>query len=69
MGAMTSMGAVRPLTVLDEDGRMRRDLVAAIRRKEIGPRVREMDEHGVFDKARLKQIFDVGRMGLELPDG
>ena len=68
MGAMTNMGAVRPLTVLDEDERMLRDMVAGFSRKEIGPRVREMDENGVFDKALLKQIFDLGLMGIEIPE-
>jgi butyryl-CoA dehydrogenase/short/branched chain acyl-CoA dehydrogenase len=68
MGAMTSMGAVRPLTALDEDERMLRDMAAGFSRKEIGPRVREMDEKGVFDKALLKQMFDLGLMGIEIPE-
>jgi butyryl-CoA dehydrogenase/short/branched chain acyl-CoA dehydrogenase len=68
MGAMTSMGAVRPLTVLDEDERMLRDMVAGFSRNEIGPRVREMDEKGVFDKALLKLIFELGLMGIEIPE-
>lgn len=68
MGAMTSMGAVRPLTVLDEDERMLRDMVAEFSRKEIGPKVREMDEKGAFDKTLLKQMFDLGLMGIEIPE-
>ena len=68
MGAMTSTGAVRPLTVLDEDEQMLRDMAAGFSRNEIGPKVREMDEKGVFDKALLKQIFDLGLMGIEIPE-
>ncbi|MBA3974621.1 MAG: acyl-CoA dehydrogenase [Candidatus Solibacter sp.] len=68
MGAMTNMGAVRPLTVLDEDERMLRDMVAGFSRNEIGPRVREMDEKGVFDKALLRQMFELGLMGIEIPE-
>lgn len=68
MGAMTSMGAVRPLTVMDDDERMLRDMVAGFSRKEIGPKVREMDEQGVFDKALMKQIFELGLMGIEIPE-
>lgn len=68
MGAMTSMGAVRPLTALDEDDLMVRDMAAGFSRNEIGPKVREMDEKGVFDKALLKQIFELGLMGIEIPE-
>lgn len=68
MGAMTTMGAVRPLTVLDEDERMLRDMAAGFSRDEIGPRVREMDEKGSFDTALLKRIFELGLMGIEIPE-
>ncbi|MBE0657496.1 MAG: acyl-CoA dehydrogenase family protein [Bryobacteraceae bacterium] len=68
MGAMTSMGTVRPLTALDEDEQMLRDMAAGFSRNEIGPKVREMDENGVFDKALLKQMFDLGLMGIEIPE-
>ncbi len=68
MGAMTNMGTVRPLTVLDEDERMLRDMVAEFARNEIGPKVRRMDEEGVFDRSLLKQMFELGLMGVEIPE-
>jgi len=69
MGAMTNMGAVRPLTVLDEDESMLRGMVADFAKNEIGPKVRRMDEEGVFDKGLLKQMFELGLMGVEIPEG
>ncbi len=68
MGAMTNMGAVRPLTVLDEDESMLRGMVADFAKNEIGPKVRRMDEEGVFDKGLLKQMFELGLMGVEIPE-
>ncbi len=68
MGAMTNMGAVRPLTVLDEDETMLRGMVADFAKNEIGPKVRRMDEEGVFDKGLLKQMFELGLMGVEIPE-
>ena len=59
---------VRPLTALSEEERMFRDTVRKFAREQIGPHVREMDEKGVFRKDLLKQIFDVGLMGIEIPE-
>ena len=68
MGAMTNMGTVRPLTVLDEDESMLRGMVADFAKNEIGPNVRRMDNEGVFDKGLLKQMFELGLMGIEIPE-
>ena len=59
---------VRPLTALSEEERMFRDTVRKFAREQIGPHVREMDEKGVFRKDLLKQIFDLGLMGIEIPE-
>jgi butyryl-CoA dehydrogenase/short/branched chain acyl-CoA dehydrogenase len=68
MGAMTNMGAVRPLTVLDDDESMLRGMVADFAKNEIGPNVRRMDDEGVFDKGLLRQMFELGLMGVEIPE-
>ncbi len=68
MGAMTNMGTVRPLTVLDEDENMLRGMVADFARRELGPKVRRMDEEGVFDEGLLRQMFELGLMGIEIPE-
>jgi butyryl-CoA dehydrogenase/short/branched chain acyl-CoA dehydrogenase len=37
-------------------------------REEIGPHVREMDEAGVFRQDLLTKLFDLGVMGIEVPE-
>jgi alkylation response protein AidB-like acyl-CoA dehydrogenase len=59
---------VRPLTQLTQEELMFRDSVRKFAREEIGPHVREMDEAGVFRKDVLKKLFDMGLMGIEVPE-
>ncbi len=61
-------GVARPLTVLSEEERMFRDMVRRFAKEQVGPHVREMDEAGVFRKDILKKLFDVGLMGIEIPE-
>ena len=37
-------------------------------RKEIGPHVREMDEAGVFKKDIIQKFFEMGLMGIDIPE-
>jgi alkylation response protein AidB-like acyl-CoA dehydrogenase len=62
-----SAGAA-PLTQLDEDERLFRDTVRTFAQKEIAPLVRAMDEAAVLNKDLLRQLFDLGLMGLEIPE-
>jgi butyryl-CoA dehydrogenase/short/branched chain acyl-CoA dehydrogenase len=59
---------VRPLTVLGEEEKMFQQAVRRFAREEIAPRVREMDEAGLFRKDLLKQFFELGLMGIEVPE-
>ena len=63
---LTTPGDAGPLTVLNEDERMFREVVREFSRNEIGPRVREMDQAGVFDGPLLGQMFSMGLMGIEI---
>lgn len=65
---LTSTDMTRPLTDFNEDEAMFRDAVREFARNEIGPKARAMDEAGLFDKALLKQIFEMGLMGIEIPE-
>lgn len=47
---------------------MFRDSVLQFAREEIGPYVREMDEAGAFRPDLLKKLFDLGLMGIEVPE-
>src|SRR5437868_1178427 len=64
----TSQGAGAPLTVLSEEEVMFRDVVRKFARERIGPHVRQMDEAGVFRKDLLHEMFELGLMGIEIPE-
>ncbi len=57
-----------PLTIYSEDENMFRASVREFAEGEIRPRVEEMDEHGKFDPALLKHLFDLGLMCIETPE-
>ncbi len=57
-----------PLTALSEEDRMFRDAVRKFAREEIRPFVREMDEAAVFRKDIIRQFFQMGLMGIEIPE-
>ena len=57
-----------PLTALTEDEKMFQSTVRKFAREEIRPYVREMDEAGVFRKDIIKQFFEMGLMGIEIPE-
>jgi short-chain 2-methylacyl-CoA dehydrogenase len=58
----------RPLTHLSEEELMFQSSVRQFAREQIGPHVRAMDEAGVFRKDLLKQLFELGLMGIEVPE-
>jgi alkylation response protein AidB-like acyl-CoA dehydrogenase len=58
-----------PLTRLSEDERLFRDSVYEFADREVRPFVREMDEHAKLRPELLRQLFDLGVMGIEIPEG
>jgi alkylation response protein AidB-like acyl-CoA dehydrogenase len=60
--------ASRALTTFDEDERLFRDSVLEFARGEIAPLVREMDEHTTFPRPLIDKLFDLGVMGIEVPE-
>src|SRR5260370_40328062 len=60
--------AAAPLTVLSEEESMFRDVVRKFARERIRPHVREMDEAGLFRKDLLREMFELGLMGIEIPE-
>src|SRR5450631_3088212 len=57
-----------PLTALSEDEQLFQSTVRKFAREQIRPFVREMDEAGVFRKDIIKQFFEMGLMGIEIPE-
>src|SRR6202140_3277063 len=60
--------APKPLTWLTEDERLFQTTVRRFAREQIRPYVREMDEAGVFRKDIISQFFEMGLMGIEIPE-
>ena len=57
-----------PLTSLTEDELLFRDNVRQFAEEKLRPLVREMDEKQVFDHALIEQFFQLGLMGIEIPE-
>src|SRR6267142_1161148 len=57
-----------PLTQLSEEEKLFQSTVRRFAREQIGPHVREMDEAALFRKDILRQFFELGLMGIEIPE-
>ncbi len=57
-----------PLTVLSEEEMMFRDMVRSFARNEIAPRVMKMDEAQTMDPELIQKCFELGLMGIEVPE-
>jgi alkylation response protein AidB-like acyl-CoA dehydrogenase len=57
-----------PLTTLTEDEILFRDNIRQFADEKIRPHVKEMDEKGVFEKELLHDFFQLGLMGIEIPE-
>jgi alkylation response protein AidB-like acyl-CoA dehydrogenase len=60
--------APAPVTTLTDDEQLFRDNVRQFAEDKIRPLVKEMDEEGVFEKDLLHQFFQLGLMGIEIPE-
>ncbi|MBA2301714.1 MAG: acyl-CoA dehydrogenase family protein [Acidobacteria bacterium] len=58
----------QPLTVLAEDEQIFRDSVRGFANARVRPLVREMDEHAKIPKGLVTQLFELGVMGIEIPE-
>ncbi|MFI5244646.1 MAG: acyl-CoA dehydrogenase [Gemmatimonadales bacterium] len=56
------------LTGLSEDERLFRDSVFEFADREIRPLTREMDEHTKIPQELISKLFDLGIMGIEVPE-
>src|SRR6202140_5011881 len=57
-----------PLTTLSEDETLFRDNIRQFADDKIRPLVREMDEKGIFNKDLIQEFFQLGLMGIEIPE-
>jgi alkylation response protein AidB-like acyl-CoA dehydrogenase len=56
------------LTSLTEDEIMFRDAIRDFAQNEIAPRVQAMDEAGQYDAELIPKLFEMGLMGVEIPE-
>lgn len=68
MGPVPTPETPRPLTHLTEEEQLFRGAVRKFAREEVAPWAREMDEAGVFRKDLIRQFFELGLMGIEIPE-
>lgn len=57
-----------PLTQLTEDEQMLRDAASDFAESSIRPRVEEMDEKAKLDPDLIQEFFEMGLMGIEVPE-
>ena len=57
-----------PLTNLSEDEILFRDNVRQFAEEKLRPLVKEMDEKGIFDQGLVQDFFQLGLMGIEIPE-
>jgi len=62
------LGNSTPLTTLTEDELLFRNSVRQFADDKIRPLAKEMDEKAVFDHGLLDQFFQLGLMGIEIPE-
>src|SRR5262245_8112528 len=66
---MTTSADARPaLTALSEDERLLRASVREFAEGSVRPLVREMDEQAKIPRALIDQLFELGVMGIEIPE-
>ncbi|NYF78171.1 acyl-CoA dehydrogenase family protein [Granulicella arctica] len=65
---MAEHGGARALTQLSDDERMFRDTVRQFAEERIAPLVRGMDEAQAMDAGLVRQLFELGLMGIEISE-
>ncbi len=65
---MANEYAPQPLVALTEDEQMFRDNIRQFAEEAVRPRAKEMDEKGMFDHSLIEQFFQLGLMGIEVPE-
>ena len=68
MATVDLPAAGAPLTALSEDELMFRDAVRQFAEEDVRPRVNAMDEKQQMDPTLIPQFFELGLMGIEVPE-
>src|SRR5207244_4077643 len=65
---MREITTMLPLTKLSEEEELFRDTVRDFAEREVKPRVASMEKAAAVDSVLLKQCFELGLMGIEIPE-
>lgn len=65
---MNPVSSGAPITELSEEETLFRDSVRKFARDDVAPLVRRMDEEQQMDAALLGRLFELGLMGIEIPE-
>jgi butyryl-CoA dehydrogenase/short/branched chain acyl-CoA dehydrogenase len=57
-----------PLQALTQDEKMTRDSIAKFAQTKVKPLVKEMEDHGKIDRGLISEMFELGFMGVEVPE-
>src|ERR1700731_4912473 len=57
-----------PLTTFSDDEILFRDNIRQFADEKIRPLVKEMDEKGIFEQELIHDFFQLGLMGIEIPE-
>jgi alkylation response protein AidB-like acyl-CoA dehydrogenase len=68
VAALHTAGAARVLTNLSGEERLFRETVRRFARDEVAPLLRRMDEEQQVDAGLVRKLFDLGLMGIEIPE-
>ncbi|MCB0300627.1 MAG: acyl-CoA dehydrogenase family protein, partial [Calditrichaeota bacterium] len=62
------MNAIHSITQLTEEESMFRDAIREFAEEQIKPHVQEMDQKGQFRRELLDQFFELGLLGIDIPE-
>jgi butyryl-CoA dehydrogenase/short/branched chain acyl-CoA dehydrogenase len=68
MSQVAAIETVTPLTVLQEEERLFQASVRQFAKERLAPHVRAMDEEGKFRSDLLREMFDLGLMGIDIQE-
>jgi short-chain 2-methylacyl-CoA dehydrogenase len=68
MSTAVELAVPAPLTVLSEEERLFQHSVRKFARERIAPHVRAMDEESTFRDDLLAEMFEMGLMGIDIPE-
>lgn len=66
--AVASSPPSSPLSVFSDEEQAMRDTARKFAQEVIAPRVRAMDAAGVMDASIIRRLFEMGLMGVEIPE-